>query len=144
MSKLVDFPTSLPAIPIPENTNAAEVVASFVSRLEHLKKSDFKDDAVWRDTFALAGTSRTFYGPSSITAAWHETTKRSKAGLFSLNEKTARIIRSPLGPHWIQGELLWVAKVHHGWPLLTVELGRARRHSHHRGQVHSATVAKFD
>ncbi|PMD38029.1 putative flavin-containing monooxygenase [Hyaloscypha variabilis F] len=104
MSKLVDFPTSLPAIPIPENTNAAEVVASFVSRLEHLKKSDFKDDAVWRDTFALAGTSRTFYGPSPITAAWHETTKRSKAGLFSLNEKTARIIRSPLGPHWIQGK----------------------------------------
>ncbi|KAE9368341.1 putative flavin-containing monooxygenase [Stipitochalara longipes BDJ] len=102
MSKLVEFPTSLPTIPIPESTNAPAVVASFISRLEHLETHDLKYDAVWRDTFALTGTSRTFYAPSSITAAWHETINRSKAGRFSVDENTTRIIRSPLGPHWIQ------------------------------------------
>jgi len=110
MSKLVDFPTSLPTIPISENTNEAKIAASFISRLEHLKSNDLKDDAVWRDTFALTGSSRTFYGPSSITAAWHETLKRSEAGHFSLDKRTARIIRSPLGPHWIQAQFSFETK----------------------------------
>jgi hypothetical protein len=102
MSKLVSFPTSLPSNPIPNDTNAAEVVASFVSRLVNLEPQDFKNDAVWRDTFALTGTSRTFYTSSTITAAWHETTKRSKAGSFIVDDKGTCTIRSPFGPHWIQ------------------------------------------
>jgi hypothetical protein len=104
MSKLVKFPTSLPTIPIPNDINASEVVSHFAQRLSQLEIHDFKDDAVWRDTFALTGTSRTFYTPSTITAAWHETTKRTKAGSFALDENGTHVIRSPFGPHWIQAE----------------------------------------
>ena len=110
MSKLVDFPTSLPTIPIPNQTNAAEIVASFAQRLERLEIHDFKDDAVWRDTFALTGTSRTFYTSSSITAAWHETIKRAKAGSFIIDEKGTHIVRSPFGPHWIQARFCFETK----------------------------------
>jgi hypothetical protein len=104
MSKLVEFPTSLPTIAIPQETNTAEVVASFSPRLKGLEAHDFKDDAVWRDIFALTGTLRTFYTARSIAAAWNETTKRAKAGSFIVDEKTARIIRSPYGPHWVQAQ----------------------------------------
>ncbi len=102
MSKLVDYPTSLPAISIPTEINAAEIVSHFAQRLHHLEVNDFKDDAVWQDTFALTGSSRTFYTSSTITLVWHETTKRAKAGSFIVDEKGTHIIRSPFGPHWIQ------------------------------------------
>jgi hypothetical protein len=104
MSKLVKFPTSLPTIPIPTDINASEIVSHFAQRLPQFEIHDFKEDAVWRDTFALTGTSRTFYTPSTITAAWHETTKRTKAGSFALDENRTHVIRSPFGPHWIQAE----------------------------------------
>jgi hypothetical protein len=104
MSKLVKFPTSLPTIPIPDEINASEIVSHFAQRLPHFEVRDFKDDAVWRDTFALTGTSRTFYTSSTITAAWHETTKRTKAGSFALDEKGTHVIRSLFGPHWIHAE----------------------------------------
>jgi hypothetical protein len=102
MSKLVEFPTSLPTIPIPHDTNGAEVVGLFASRLKILKVHDFKEDAVWRDTFALTGTSRTFYTAPTIVGAWHDTNQKAKAGRFNVDSKRALIIRSPYGPHWIQ------------------------------------------
>jgi hypothetical protein len=104
MSKLVNFPTSLPTIAIPQETKAAEVVASFSSRLKGLEAHDFKGDAVWRDIFALTATLRTFYTAPSIAAAWNETTKRAKVGSFIVDENTACIIRSPYGPHWVQAQ----------------------------------------
>jgi hypothetical protein len=105
MSKLVQFPTSLPTIPVPENVSAAEVVASFAPRLENLQEVDLKEDAVWRDLFALTGTTRTFYTSSTISAAWAETTKRAKAGSFTLHRKECNIIHSPVGQHWIQARI---------------------------------------
>jgi hypothetical protein len=107
MSKLVGFPTSVPTVPIPKETNAAEIVASFAQRLGNLGTHDFKDDAVWRDTFALTGTSRTFYTSSTITAAWHETISRAKAGPFIVDEKGTNIVRTPFGPQWIQARLFF-------------------------------------
>lgn len=105
MSALVKFPTSLPTIPIPEDVRAAEVVASFTPRLENLEPHDLKDDAVWRDVFALTGTLRTFYTSSTISAAWAETTKRAKASPFIFHEKESNIIRNPAGPQWIQARI---------------------------------------
>jgi hypothetical protein len=102
MSKLVDFPTSLPSISIPQDTKAAEVVASFAPRLANLEVHDFKDDAIWRDIFALTGTIRTFYTAASISAVWNETNKRAKAGSFIVDEQAAHTIRTPSGLSWIQ------------------------------------------
>ena len=91
MSKLVKYPTSLPTIPIPDEINASEIVSHFAQYLRCFEVHDFKDDAVWRDTFALSGTSRTFYTPSTITAAWHEITKITKADSFVLQSPATDI-----------------------------------------------------
>jgi hypothetical protein len=100
MSKLVDFPSSLPTIIIPQNTDASSVANSFAPKLEQLNESHFVKDAVWRDIFALTGTLRTFYGPASILAAWSETSQRAKAGFFVIN--SARVNRTPFGAHWVE------------------------------------------
>lgn len=100
MSKLVDFPSSLPTIAIPQDTDASSVAKSFAPRLEQLDESHLVKDAVWRDIFALTGTLRTFYGPASILAAWKETSKTAKVGAFVLD--SARVNRTPFGAQWVE------------------------------------------
>lgn len=102
MSTLVDFPTSLPTAPIPQDTQAVDVATSFELDFSQLGPESFKNDAVWRDVFALTGTLRTFYGPSSISAAWNETSKRAQTSGFRLDSTSARISRLPTGNAWVE------------------------------------------
>ncbi|KAH6688097.1 dimethylaniline monooxygenase (N-oxide forming) [Leptodontidium sp. MPI-SDFR-AT-0119] len=102
MSTLVDFPCSLPTIPISSETDASTIALDFSKHLPHLEEHHFVQDAVWRDIFALTGTLRTFYSASSISEAWQETTKRAKAGSFVLDQNSARIVHLPQGSSWVE------------------------------------------
>ncbi|KAK0117991.1 hypothetical protein ONS95_012302 [Cadophora gregata] len=102
MSSLTESPCSLPTLPIPADTDAATIASDFSKNLFSLQGHHFVEDAVWRDIFALTGTLRTFYSASSISIAWHETTKRANAGSFILDPASARIIRLPQGSSWIE------------------------------------------
>ncbi|KAH7391256.1 dimethylaniline monooxygenase (N-oxide forming) [Cadophora sp. MPI-SDFR-AT-0126] len=102
MSRLAEFSCSLPTLSIPTETDAATVASDFSQNLCSLQDHDFVIDAVWRDIFALTGTLRTFYSASSIFTAWQETTKRAKASSFVLDQSSARIVRLPQGPSWIE------------------------------------------
>ncbi|KAG4435271.1 hypothetical protein IFR05_009231, partial [Cadophora sp. M221] len=102
MSTLVNFPCSLPTIPISSETDASLIALDFSKHISELTEQNFVQDAVWRDIFALTGTLRTFYSASSISTAWQETTKRAKAGSFLLDQNSARIVRLPQGSLWIE------------------------------------------
>jgi hypothetical protein len=102
VSTMVDFHVELPTTPIPLDIDAASIASSFAPELSHLDAGHFTEDAVWRDVFALTGTLRTFYTPSSISKAWKETTSRAKAGSFKVNESVTRVARLPTGKQWME------------------------------------------
>lgn len=101
VSKLASFPVSLPTTPIPEDIDATKAASSLAQELGHFNENSFVKDAVWRDTFALTGTQRTFYGASAIATAWHETSSCAKTTNFTLNQQEARVTRLPNGSSWI-------------------------------------------
>jgi hypothetical protein len=102
MSKLVEFPSSLPTIDIPIEIDALSIANLFTPKLQHLEEDHLVKDAVWRDIFALTGTLRTFYGPASILTAWHETLKSAKVESFVLDPGSTRVSRTPFGAQWIE------------------------------------------
>lgn len=101
VSKLASFPASLPTAPIAKDVDATKISGQFAQELGNFTEQSFVKDALWRDTFALTGTQRTFYSASSIATAWAETAARAKATTFSLNAKSARVTRLPNGASWI-------------------------------------------
>lgn len=76
------LPVSLPATPIKDNVDTKAIANHFTHVLNYLEEKNFKDDAVWRDHFALTGSIRTFYGPRSIGKAWSDTCKAVKPSSF--------------------------------------------------------------
>jgi hypothetical protein len=102
MAPLSSLPVSLPFAPIPPSTDAEETSLAFLPKLAFLTQSSFIQKAVWRDLYALTGTLRTFYSPSSICTAWEETSKKLlEPGDFSLVPHSAQIFRA--GPTaWVQ------------------------------------------
>lgn len=101
VSKLASLPVILPTAFIPQDIDPVKVASSFAEELGNFAEQSFVKDALWRDTFALTGTQRTFYGASSVATAWAETAARAEATNFSLNEKLARVTRLPNGASWI-------------------------------------------
>ncbi|KIW56390.1 hypothetical protein PV05_05055 [Exophiala xenobiotica] len=96
---LPDLPCSLPTITIPEFIDLDAVANYFSSSFEVLSESHFLQDAIWRDTFVMTGTLRTFYSAKSIAAAWKDTSAIHKPASFAFQGK----------PHVIRaGDASWV------------------------------------
>jgi thioredoxin reductase len=104
MSSLVDYPVSLPTRSIPPDTDASAVAKEFVFNINSLEEHHFVNDAIWRDTFALTGTLRTFYSASSIATAWKETSTRAKVGPFAIKPDSANVVRIGESASWLQVE----------------------------------------
>jgi len=101
MSPLDALPVSLPMAPISSEVDAVAVSKNFQQNLRNLKPENFTSDAVWRDTFALTGTLRTFYGPESICKAYKDTSESLEPSGFELDAHSAMVFRA--GPAaWIQ------------------------------------------
>ncbi|KIX99768.1 uncharacterized protein Z520_04404 [Fonsecaea multimorphosa CBS 102226] len=67
---LTTLPGALPARNVPVDANLTDIVTRFLQSFETLRSDDFCPDALWRDSFALSGTIRTFYSGPVIAAAW--------------------------------------------------------------------------
>ncbi|KUJ17712.1 putative flavin-containing monooxygenase [Mollisia scopiformis] len=101
MPRLFDIPASLPFTPISPDVDPEKVALGFLPSLTTLSPSSITSSGTWRDLYALTGTLRTFYGPSSILTAWAATTKLLQPTKFSLQPNSAQIFRA--GPLcWIQ------------------------------------------
>lgn len=85
MAKIYPLPTlpcALPISVIPDFVDTAAVSEQFVKVLGNLNEDDLAPDAIWRDSFALTGTLRTFYSAASVMEAWRATTKTHKPSKF--------------------------------------------------------------
>jgi hypothetical protein len=102
MSTLVDYTVRLPTEKVPSKTDAVAVANAFLPKFSSLSPEVFDKNGIWRDVFALTGTLRTFYGASSISAAWDETSKMVHPGSFSVNPKSCRVLDIGGRASWLQ------------------------------------------
>ncbi|KIW95797.1 uncharacterized protein Z519_02861 [Cladophialophora bantiana CBS 173.52] len=100
MYPLPNLPCFLPAIPIPDFVDLDALANYFSSAFEVLSESHFLQDALWRDTFAMTGTLRTFYSAKSIAAAWKDTSAIHKPTSFEIQGKPNLIKAGD--SHWVE------------------------------------------
>ena len=98
---LGNLPCSLPKTPIPPDTNPAKVAISFETQLKNLSVEDFFEDALWRDTFALTGTIRTFYSASTTFISWRRTCETLQVTSFAVDAESSRITRIGDESAWV-------------------------------------------
>lgn len=100
-SILETLPCSLPTSQFDASSDFDAIAAPLVQSLRDLDPADLSSEPVWRDTFALTGTLRTFYSASSIANAWSQTCAARKAVRFSLTTGSAKPIRLDKDIGWV-------------------------------------------
>lgn len=101
MSNLAKLPVALPKTNVPFDVDPETIGRSYASSFSDLGADNFVTDAVWRDSYSLTGTLRTFYGSKGVSAAWAETTAAAKPHAFNFIENSARVTRLPSGTSWV-------------------------------------------
>lgn len=92
-SVLARLPAALPVGYFPKDIDARAVAQPFVDHLAALEPDQFLDDVVWRDTFALTGTLRTFYSKVTVFSVLTKLLNSHAAGNFVLVPGSWRIIQ---------------------------------------------------
>jgi hypothetical protein len=103
-TKVSDLPGSLPTTQIPADVDIDEVAQSQLSRLPSLSPGDLSDSAIWRDSLALTGTFRTFYGAKGVTEAWKNTFNQQSAIDLTLVPNTARVFKLLTESSWVDAD----------------------------------------
>lgn len=89
----------LPSSATSDQLNDATAV-SLIASLSTLNTNILVEKPVWRDTFALTGSLRTFYTPASIVKAWTSTCATRQCQGFSFTPGRTRPVQ--VGPsHWV-------------------------------------------
>lgn len=105
ISKLATFPVSLPTTPLPGKLDTKQIASLFRDFLKSTTNPDiFTPDAVWRDTFALTGTFRTFYSAEGVAKAWQSASLESALpddANLTINENTVKATVLPNGSSWV-------------------------------------------
>lgn len=101
------LPGKLPQCTIPTNVNHAEVAQQLVATLPVLSISQLQDDSMWRDTFALTGTLRTFYTGSTVLDAWEDLVRDRAAQDFQLLTPTVQVAKLDENTQWIEARFLF-------------------------------------
>jgi hypothetical protein len=92
-SVLARLPGALPLGNLPKDTDAYTVAKLFVQHLANLEPDHFIDDAVWRDTFALTGSLRTFYSKCTVFSVLAKLLEKHAAHSFALLPESCRVIQ---------------------------------------------------
>ena len=98
---LETLPCSLPASQFDTTLNFEGLASPIVQSLASLDPSKLASSAIWRDTFALTGSLRTFYSARSVAAAWSETCSSRQARDFDLVRGSTRPIRLDKEIGWV-------------------------------------------
>ncbi|KAH8797266.1 hypothetical protein F5884DRAFT_254874 [Xylogone sp. PMI_703] len=99
---IASIPGSLPVATIPPDIDHDAVATKGLELLSALKLENLTEEVIWRDQWALTGTSRTFFSPNSVFSAWSELRERHKPDRFTLIPGQSRTIDGSLNSSWIQ------------------------------------------
>ncbi|KAK5206340.1 hypothetical protein LTR41_007778 [Exophiala xenobiotica] len=102
LSILENLKADLPPASVPEDVDVENLCAGFCKTLSSLNADRFTPDAIWRDMFALTGSSRTFYGAHNIIQTWRSLIQCALPENITYLKQSARKI--DLGEsNWIEG-----------------------------------------
>lgn len=99
---LETLPCSLPDVHLTEDCDPYAVAGEFATKLQLLGRDQFVDDAIWRDSFALTGSLRTFYSAATVAQAWNETSITRKVHSIAKKPKSARVVRINDTYSWVE------------------------------------------
>ncbi|KAI7969586.1 hypothetical protein EIK77_006327 [Talaromyces pinophilus] len=92
-SILERLPGRLPTASIPEVGDWDSISKEVLENLPNLSTSLLADDAIWRDSYALTGTFRTFYFPGTIAREWAVLCKQRGILSAKLIPGSSRVVR---------------------------------------------------
>ncbi|KAF5636969.1 dimethylaniline monooxygenase (n-oxide forming) [Fusarium tjaetaba] len=101
------LPGNLPHAKIPTNINLEAVAAQVLKSFPHLEKRHFTPDAIWRDTYALSGTIRTFYFDEALATEWSTLSNSHGVSSFSLVPGSAKVYRLEGGAEWVDCKFIF-------------------------------------
>jgi len=105
ISKLAMLPVSLPTTPLPKDVDPQDISERFAGIFSIITEPiSFVQDAVWRDSFCLTGTMRTFYSAEGVTRAWQAACLESARpidGTLTILREKASMTKLPNGSGWI-------------------------------------------
>lgn len=96
---------SLPKIGIDPNVDAEAIGAAILAKFPLLEISDFVEDALWRDIYALTSTFRTLFGGDTILTAWSKLCNKYRPHRFKITSDEISIEHLPAGGpagSWVQ------------------------------------------
>ncbi|KAF4420527.1 dimethylaniline monooxygenase (N-oxide forming) [Fusarium acutatum] len=95
------LPGKLPLAKIPPNTNLEAAADQVLKSFPHLEKRHFTPDALWRDTYALTGTIRTFYFDEAVASEWSALSNGHGVSSVSLVPGSAKVLSLEGGVEWL-------------------------------------------
>lgn len=97
------LPGRLPTTPIPDDISDLESIAErIVSKFPSLDDSQFTDDTIWRDSYALTGTFRTFYFQHTVAKQWALLSQRRGVSSAHLVKGSSKISRAGADSAWLE------------------------------------------
>jgi hypothetical protein len=97
------LPGKLPQAQIPDGVDLQAGPNTIADKFPHLAADDFTDDAIWRDTYGLTGTMRTFYSSDRISTTWGILSKsRGISSAVKIVPNSAKIIRLHEEASWLE------------------------------------------
>jgi hypothetical protein len=101
---LGDLPGALPTGNVPDDVKPTTIAAECLEFFKHLRSEHFTHDALWRDSFALTGTMRTFYSAPIITAVWDQLSAHGLLSEFRLADGSCKIAHAGSDSSWIEAQ----------------------------------------
>ncbi|PYI21317.1 putative flavin-containing monooxygenase [Aspergillus japonicus CBS 114.51] len=98
---LPNLPCTLPETGIPADTNIRKIAGFSDLFRTDLTPASFTQDAVWRDTFALTGTLRTFYSAPTICDVFNRLRASREAHAFRVTIDAAKPVCLSAECGWI-------------------------------------------
>jgi len=99
---------SLPIATVAKGVDHGPAVADCLQRLDQFDADIFTEDAIWRDVYALTGTSRTFNTRKHIDKVWTELFDIHHQCGFVLTPNSSKVIGVGKESSWVQARFSFV------------------------------------
>lgn len=99
---LTQHPATLSEADISNDVDHEAIASTSIQRLLSLCADSLAHNAIWRDSCALTGTLRTFYGPRVITRVWDDSAKEHRPYYFAIVPGSSRIVRAGPKVSWVE------------------------------------------
>ncbi|KAL6362256.1 hypothetical protein LRP88_04334 [Fusarium phalaenopsidis] len=103
------LPGSLPTTQVPSDTDLDAVADKVLRDFPQFQEHHFADDALWRDTYALTGTIRTFYFAASVAAEWNALSRSHGLSSATVVPGSVKVVSPDSGSSWIDCRILFTS-----------------------------------